>query len=276
MRSLILGTAQWGLDYGITNATGRISDSDLKAMLARARNIGIDRLDTAADYGDAESRVTRFASDFKVQTKVEMCRFDREIAMRGIEASLERLNRLSVESCLIHDWPMLCEGDIKHSRQALAHAKDLGLVERVGISAYSVEDLRRALKDFPELEVVQIPLSILDQRLVGSPEIDELRKGGVEIQARSVFLQGVTLGARHNPFADHPDVVRLVDSGADLLTLSLGFVWAQAWVDAILIAPTTERQIMEIINALSSCDFAGDWSAFASSDESLLDPRTWR
>ena len=55
MQTLLLGTAQWGLDYGATNADGRIAGSALAALIATATECGITYLDTAAAYGSLAS-----------------------------------------------------------------------------------------------------------------------------------------------------------------------------------------------------------------------------
>ncbi len=54
---LALGTVQFGLDYGISNHDGQVSDEELDAIIALARQAGIDTLDTAQAYGNAEQRL---------------------------------------------------------------------------------------------------------------------------------------------------------------------------------------------------------------------------
>lgn len=54
---MALGTVQWGMPYGIGNATGPPSDTELSHMLRAAADLGIDTLDTARAYGNAESRI---------------------------------------------------------------------------------------------------------------------------------------------------------------------------------------------------------------------------
>ena len=49
LSKLALGTAQFGLDYGLNNTSGRLSKSKLKYIKLRP-NFGIDTLDTAVAY----------------------------------------------------------------------------------------------------------------------------------------------------------------------------------------------------------------------------------
>ena len=54
-KRLILGTAQFGLPYGISNQRGQIPEAEVAAILAEAAKAGIDTLDTAAAYGSSET-----------------------------------------------------------------------------------------------------------------------------------------------------------------------------------------------------------------------------
>ena len=72
MQSVILGTAQWGLDYGVTNTAGRLSDEAVREVADSAWALGIRTLDTAPAYGDAEERIPSLGHGFAVQTKVSI------------------------------------------------------------------------------------------------------------------------------------------------------------------------------------------------------------
>ena len=68
---LALGTVQFGLAYGVSNQEGKVSDSELSAILSLARQLGIDTLDTAQAYGDAEQRLgAQQTGDFFVVNKL--------------------------------------------------------------------------------------------------------------------------------------------------------------------------------------------------------------
>lgn len=275
MRSVILGTAQWGLNYGVTNAAGRVGEATLTELISLARALDITRLDTASTYGDAESRIRVHAQDFQLQTKVATSGQTIDEVLDAIRETQARSGTARIDACLIHDWHKLESGHPAIAATALTMARTEGLVDRIGVSCYTVEDLRRVIGEFNQVDVVQIPLSILDQRLDGVPEILELHSLGVEMQVRSVFLQGITLGRPGHPFMSHPDVRRLREIDVDPLTLSLSFVGSREWVDSIIVAPTTVSELRAIHRALTGPLVAHDWSMLASTDESLIDPRTW-
>ena len=49
-----IGTAQFGLDYGISNQRGKVPFSDVENIIELAYSRGIDKLDTASAYGKSE------------------------------------------------------------------------------------------------------------------------------------------------------------------------------------------------------------------------------
>ena len=86
----------------------------------------------------------------------------------------------------------------------LAHNPDAGLPKhetaKIGVSVYTPEELEKYIDD---IDIVQIPLSIADGRFL--PFLPKLRKRGVEIHARSVFLQGKLLTGDGVPKIDYHD-----------------------------------------------------------------------
>ncbi len=71
MSHLALGTAQFGLTYGIANQNGQVTRSAAKAMLQLAADYGIDTLDTAIAYGESETCLGEVGTQgFKLVTKL--------------------------------------------------------------------------------------------------------------------------------------------------------------------------------------------------------------
>ena len=275
MQSVILGTAQWGLDYGTTNTTGRLRDDALRDILEVATDAGISVLDTAPAYGDAEVRVGRWAADLAVQTKVSAAGRDESQIRASVEASLSRLGRRTVAGILVHDWSNLEPSERACAARTLEELRAEGLAERVGVSGYADVDVATALEVFTSLDVVQVPASVLDQRLEGSPEIAALRSRGGRVQVRSVFLQGAALApASHDLFGSHPDVARLRDAGTPL-DLCLGYVVTRPWIDELVLAATSGAELDELMASLHRRPPDVAWSDLASADANLLDPRLW-
>lgn len=201
---LALGTVQWGIPYGIGNATGPPSDTELARMLRAAINLGIDTLDTARVYGDAESRIGTTlqalgSSDrFRVITKVapDILQAEREDERQAaqqrlsdsVAASAEALAPARIDTLLLHrsDHRTAAGGALWDVLQRL---RERGLVARIGVSALSPADALDALED-DAIDVMQVPASLLDQRLARVGFFQAARDRGVEVHVRSVYLQG--------------------------------------------------------------------------------------
>ena len=240
---LSLGTAQWGTRYGITNAKGELSDTDVADIVAAALERGVRDADThrttnpRQGYGRAQSRMRPWAGEFAVTTKVfGGAAADLPVGEQLAE-SLGDLGLAQVHACLVHDWYDLTNEEANAVANGLREAQQSGMVARVGISAYESRDLERACELFgADLGAVQVPTSALDQRLVGSGVVDLLRSMGTEIQVRSIFLQGLLLDPTSTAqLAQHPDVQgfhrRCTERGVKPLDASLSFVRSLDWVE---------------------------------------------
>ena len=60
---LTLGTAQFGLDYGVANTIGQVDKDETIKILTFAKQEGINTLDTAIGYGDSEKRLGQAGID---------------------------------------------------------------------------------------------------------------------------------------------------------------------------------------------------------------------
>lgn len=73
-RRLALGTAQFGMRYGVANRVGQVPAGEARRILERARTAGMDTLDTAAAYGASETLLGSVGvADWIVVTKLPPC-----------------------------------------------------------------------------------------------------------------------------------------------------------------------------------------------------------
>ena len=97
MSRLALGTAQFGLAYGIANQEGQVTRSDSNTMLQLAAANGIDMLDTAIAYGESETCLGEVGvQGFKLVTKLpavpDDCMDVQNWVQEQLKVSLARLN----------------------------------------------------------------------------------------------------------------------------------------------------------------------------------------
>ena len=196
-----VGTVQFGLDYGISNASGRTPVAEARRILDLADRKGIRVLDTAALYGQSEEVLGQNLPEghtFAIVTKTpkfDPSRGAHEEAER-LEAvfrqSLRRLRQPCIDGLLIHRATDLLTNGGKQLFDSMVSLRERGLVRKIGASVYSAVEIEELLSRY-RLDLMQVPVSILDQRLIQGGHLSSLKKAGVEVHARSVFLQGLLL-----------------------------------------------------------------------------------
>ena len=275
-----LGTAQFGLDYGVANHSGKVAD--VEAVLRVGREAGIDLLDTAPAYGDAESRLGEFADGFEVITKTKASG-DVDDVLPTLVASLERLRRPFVSGLLVHDRNALLGADGDSWFAALNAARDAGLTKRIGVSVYHPDEAELLLDRYP-LQLVQLPISVLDQRAWHSGFLARATQKGVEVHARSLFLQGLALmdpdavpdelAPARRPLAAFR--ARAAELGLTPLQAALGFVSALRDLDVMLVGVDSAEQLRQILFARVSSVRPSDFAEVGIEARELLDPSRWR
>lgn len=287
----ILGTAQFGLDYGITNELGKVDLAQARDILSAAHVAGVPLVDTAAAYGTSEALLGQCSSEFAglgVITKIRpqsVTEFDAQNikALRAdIVRSMELLGRDRLDGLLVHQAGDLLKPGGRILAGLLMELKAEGLVSSVGVSVYDASEIDRILSFFRP-DIVQVPLNILDQRLLKSGHIAGLRNSGVEVHARSAFLQGVLLSRP----ATLPDYFRQFDhalarywdflarNSISALSACLDFMMKQGSVDYVVVGVVTKAELTEILNAPIVSEELPSMSDLASEALALIDPRLW-
>ena len=275
---LILGTAQFTGNYGVTNEVQTIFDSDIQAMLSVALHHGISWFDCAQSYGLVLDRILKIlrndgtSSVWSGTTKVHLQSRSAHEMSQIILMNVKKLSSLNASLVFIHDIEDFTNQDFANLKTCLDDFQ-------LSVSA-SVYDLR-TIEKFHEwnirLECIQIPLSILNQAFV--PYLESIKMISNQVWGRSIFLQGVVdLDNPRNPFLQHPDVkrLRLLESQlkADLFHISVSFVLNHG-LD-LVVGFSTSDQMRKVISYFRSPLPFNDYSIFASFDQELVDPRRWK
>ena len=185
-----LGTAQFGLDYGITNNTGQIDSDEADLILAECLAIGINSLDTAIAYGNSEALIgTHGQGRFAIISKLPPIPDDSSDVQGWVDehitSSLSRLRITQLDTLLLHQPSDLTGKHGENLYSAITQLKKDRLISRFGVSIYSPQDLDGLLGNFV-LDVVQTPFNVFDQRI--NAHLEQLTSLGIEIHARSIFL----------------------------------------------------------------------------------------
>lgn len=270
-----LGTVQFGQAYGVSNTRGQVSREEAAAILARAAETGVKVLDTAANYGAAEGVLAKLdTAPFRIVTKTAS-------AKNGIEAVVARARQsaetLKADTLLVHAAADLKDAELWPALQKL---KAEGVFKCIGISAYVGDDPLVLAQTFKP-DVMQLPFSVLDQRLLKSGVLDRIKGLGVEIHARSIFLQGLLFletlpeKLRHAALELSITKAAIAASGATSLQAALGFALSRPQLDVALVGVTSVSELDEILAAAAMPLPQLDWSALALTDETVLTPSLW-
>lgn len=286
---IALGTVQFGLPYGVANTQGQVSYDQAEAMLRAMRTAGIDTIDTAIAYGEAETVLGRIGvSGFRLVSKVPVLR-EPAIAvddwvMAQVEASLERLRVPRLGGLMLHAPDDLLGPHGSDLASGLLRARDAGLAERIGLSVYSPEQLAVLVDRLP-LEIIQIPLNVFDRRFVETGWLDRLVSNDVEVHARSVFLQGLLLMPSDRVPSKFAPFRTLIDgwhawlsgdaaAGRSTVQACLAHVASYAGISRLVVGADSLAQFQDIIEAASTAPLRAPES-LASPATPLINPAQW-
>lgn len=282
---LALGTVQFGMPYGVSNAGGQVPEAEVRTILAYAAAAGIDLLDTAAAYGTAEATLSHVTADlgrpFQIVSKTPpRASVDAVVAAARHSADLAGSRRL--DALLVHHPTDLAGREGDRLWRALQDLVNEGIFPRLGISAsFADEPLRLAARFSPA--VIQVPVSLFDQRLVCDGTLAELAARGIEIHARSIFLQGllfatdVQLAASIRHIAPALEKRRNImrDCGATLVGGALGYVLSRPELRRIVVGVTDIVELREIVAAAAAAPVDIPWTDLAIEDATVLNPSRW-
>lgn len=293
LAKLAIGTAQWGMRYGIANQAGQTSWDEMVAILRTAKERGVAMLDTAHAYGDAEVRLgaSGFVPDpaFSIVTKTLPLRsatVSRDAARRvdgAFRISLERLRTRSVYGLLVHAASDLLVPGAKRLWSVLEEHRANGRAAKIGVSVYHPRELLRIVDKFP-IEIVQVPFNLYDDSFKDGGLLGELARRGVEVHARSVFLQGLlVLAARELPIEfdsirDHHCRLHreLREAGLSPLEGALAYCLREQHIHRVIVGCETCAQFREVLNAAEKAEHARiPATSYSLRNEAIIDPSKW-
>jgi aryl-alcohol dehydrogenase-like predicted oxidoreductase len=293
MSRIGLGTVQFSANYGISNRSGRPSEAEVAAILARATETEVGYLDTAPSYADAEALIGRHLSSghrINIVTKLPPLEDDTiapshtQVILRALSASLERLRVPRVHGLLIHRARDLAKPGWQYLVDALHEAQSRDLTACVGASVYDEDDLA-LVESRLRPDIIQLPINALDRRLACSGWLTRLHTAGIKIHARSLFLQGLLLmdpaviPEFFTPVRATLAKLHAAWTAKKLTPLEacLRYVLHTANVDVAIVGVNRLQELKEIEAVVMRLTNESDELEFpAEIDPTYLDPRRWR
>ncbi len=279
INKIALGTVQFGMDYGINNTDGQIHLGEARKVLKLARESGINILDTAYEYGNSEEVLGKIGvDDCQIITKTSSLENGIGQVINDFYQSLERLNINKVAGLLIHNFHDIQHPQFNDLFKQLKDLKRQGIIQKIGFSTYTPNQVDFLLDNF-DFDLVQLPFNVFDNRLVQGGQLRNLKECGVEIHARSIFLQGVLLNFKNlsnyfiiwkEQFMQYQTMAK--EDGLSLLEYALNFALNTTEIDKVLVGVDSEKQLREIIQSVKR---SSDLAPYPINEVELLDPSVW-
>lgn len=278
--SWAIGGGNWEFGWGAQD------DRQAIEAIERAIDLGMNWIDTAAVYGLGHSEelvgqaIQGMSHKPYVFTKCSMLWDDQrqiyhslkgDSVRRECEASLRRLKVDAIDLYQIH-WPNP-EAEIEEGWEAMARLKEEGKVRHLGVSNFSVEQMRRVQRIAP-ISSLQPPYSLLN-RHIEREILPFCQENNISVIVYSPMASGMLTGAmtrerianfpqddwrRNNPDYQEPRLSRNLALANQLKRIgarqdrSAGEV-AIAWtlrhpaVTGAIVGGRSREQVSEIIGA---------------------------
>lgn len=285
MSKIILGTVQFGLNYGINNTRGKVPVQEVHRILDYAYSKGIMTLDTAAGYGDSEEiigdyLVSNSDKKFEIITKVNSSEVPLE---KQLHESLRKLKVDKVEVLMLHSFelyekfkaqlPLFCQ---KNKRK---------FFNELGVSVYTNEEVGVISSD-PFIDRIQTPFNLLDNELKRGKRYADIKSKGKIIDTRSVFLQGLffkktdELPTNLYPLIKPLEKLKKIAESKSLTMeeLAISYAFSMDFIDNVLIGVDSLDQLKDNLNVLSnsiSMQTIDEINMISIQNDNLLNPSLW-
>ena len=280
-----IGTLQFGFDYGVANKTGKLKTKEIKEIKKIAQKNNINIIDTANAYGDCEERLGKINfSKFDIVTKLPATKPDSN-AYRWVTSSIQKaLKKLKVKKIYamhVHTTKYLLDKKGNQIYKALNDYKKKGVIKKIGVSIYTIEELNLILKKF-KIDLVLLPFNILDQRTINTKTLKKLKKMGIEIHTRSTFLQGLLVLKKNeipSKFNKWMPLLNKWDSLSKKLKkhkfeVCLQYALSNPYIDKVILGIDSAKQFKQIISKASFLKLNVK-KLDASKEIDLINPSKW-
>jgi len=289
---LCLGTVKLGIpDYGFSSK--KIDDNfDRLNFLNQVGFLGINKFDTSSRYGESESVLGKYISqttnnnfisskiDSLIPNRTDTCK----TMLKGVRASLEKLNLKKLDICYLHQNEITIISD-PYVHDGIRKLKEDGLISKIGVSVYNFEECEYAI-ECGIFDYIQIPLNIFDisfyNRFIKNNSLP------VRFVARSLLLQGILV--------NREQILKRISSGKEILKyllkldfiakennistieMALRFVYTLENIDHYIIGTTSIQNLKlnkQYFQKKLPVDIFKLIYELASQPKSWSNPRTW-
>lgn len=280
---IILGTANFDSNYRLKK-NSRISINKINLILKFCLDNEIRFLDTANTYGPSEKIIGNFINknenNFKIITKLRI-----NHNYKIYDEYLKSLKNLNTKpwSIFFHN----ANDFIKDKyRKQLFELKKEKKISKIGVSVYKSEEIKKILK-LEKPDIIQIPINILDHRLIKNGLLKKIKKNKIQIHARSIFLRGLLFYKLNDIIKIFPQIkkelliLKEISHITNLSIADLSLLWVSKIkeIDKILIGVTSINELklnVKTLNKKLKNNYFEKINKINIVNENIINPSKWR
>ena len=280
---LVLGTVQFGMDYGVNNHVGKPHDDTVLEIFQLCYDRGIRYLDTAADYGNSEERIGQLARKGEFRIISKFSKLPGSSWKNSLEKTIAYLDGHTIQAILFHSF----DEYLRYANEVdeIIEVLQSKGIEGLGVSLYTNAEIEKVLED-DRISAVQLPYNLLDNYSFRGNALRALKRQGKKIYTRSAFLQGVFFLANDNfppvlePLKPALGQIRQMAShnNIEVGQLALNYCLQQPEIDGVLIGVDSAAQLLQNI-AWAEHKIAPEINdkinSISVKESSLLNPANW-
>ena len=278
---LVLGIANFNKKYGFLNS---INKKKINLILKTAYLLKFKEIDTANNYSQSNKILSsiNYKKKFLINTKLPLIRgqnFKKKID-NEIKSFKKIMKITKINTLLFHDRNQIFEKNIKEIINYILELKKNKVIQNFGFSIYNQNELNTILK-YTNPDTIQLPGNIFDQRYLNKKILKDLKSKKIEIQIRSIFLQGITL-KQIFPFKDKKlvNILKNYWKRLDRLKISpliynVNFLKKFKNVNKFVVSFEDQIQMIEFFNYFNSKKKNIN-NGFKTNNLYLLNPYLWK
>jgi len=263
INKLILGTAQFGFNYGINNSTGKVSKHEAFKILDYAYKNNIRTIDTAESYGNSQQILGMYLAanptkKFKIITKIDINKnYEKTHLIDSIISSKELLNINFFEGYMFHDYKFFKDSEYLFSK--LEKAKEMGLLKTLGISLYNNNEIEDIIQNY-NFDFIQIPFNLLDNSSKRKSILIMAKERNIDVHVRSVFLQGLFFKSKEIMPTKLKPLIKYINDLEEICLernisideLAIKYNYSKSYIDKIIFGVDNLNQLKRNIEIMKS------------------------
>lgn len=259
-KNIIIGSANFGLNYGISNNYKKISSEQIKKIINFCEKKNINFIDTAAGYGNSEEIIGSITNKkWKIITKLPLLKSNNYSKLKKdifdyVYLSLLKLKKNNIYGILLHEEKQLLFKNGIYIYKILKELKKKKIIKYFGVSFYSRDILINTIKNY-KLDIVQIPMNYINNEFHDIKTLKKIKNKVKKIHVRSVFHQGLLLNPKikSNKIRKYKKYIQYLkqwhfNKKYSHIESALNFFKSYKYIDAFVIGINSSEDLIEILN----------------------------